>query len=128
MSKLPSGKYQLKSLHEEISLLDRKLAHTQTYETFATVAERTAAEDKLSARRNLLIRKAQQMIEEGIEFSEAERPRSLRPVPEPAAPPAPAVETQMVAQPIPSPYANTALDYHADLEAYKANKSKRKIA
>jgi len=78
MRALPSGKYQLKSLHEEIGLFDRKLAHLQKFETFATEAERNASVDKLSAKRNLLVRKAQLMIDEGIEFSESERPRSLR--------------------------------------------------
>ena len=59
MPTLPSGKYQLKSLHEEIDLFDRKLAHLSKFETFATEAERGVSKDKLSAKRNLLIRRAQ---------------------------------------------------------------------
>lgn len=79
MATLPSGRYQLKSLHEEISLFDRKLAHLHKYETFASEAERDASAGKLSSKRNLLVRKAQQMIDEGVEFHEFERPQSLRP-------------------------------------------------
>ena len=78
MSTQPSGRYLLKSLHEEISLFDRKIAHLEKYETFPSDQERTTAADKLAAKRNLLIRKAQVMIDEGIEFNEIERPKSLR--------------------------------------------------
>src|SRR4051794_37853856 len=98
MSTLPSGKYQLKSLHEEIALFDRKLAHANNYETFPSEAERTAAADKLTAKRSLLIRKAQQMIDEGIEFNELERPKSLRQETE-AATPAPASQVAAPALP-----------------------------
>lgn len=140
MPTLPSGKYQLKSLHEEIDLFDRKLAHLQKYETFPSEAERIASVDKLSARRNLLIKRAQQMIEEGIEFNESERPKSLRPettaVTENAAMPVNEIsvptadsETPVVAigpNPQPSPYAGTALDCQPDLQAY--TKRKRKSA
>src|SRR5947208_2976789 len=65
MATQPSGRYLLKSLHEEISLFDRKIAHLEKYETFPSDQERTTAADKLAAKRNLLIRKAQVMIDEG---------------------------------------------------------------
>ena len=76
---LPSGKYQLKSLHEEIALFDRKLAHAQSFETFSDEDQRNTAVAKLNSKRSLLVRKAQQMIDEGIEFNEVDRPKSLRP-------------------------------------------------
>jgi hypothetical protein len=79
MPTLPSGKYQLKSLHEEIMLFDRKLAHAQGVESYSNEDERSTAVAKLTSKRSLLVRKAQQMIDEGIEFNEIERPKSLRP-------------------------------------------------
>lgn len=78
MSTFPPGKYQLKSLHEEIDLFDRKLAHLLKYEDFPTDAARKAAAGKLSAKRDLLVRKAQRMADDGVEFNESELPKSLR--------------------------------------------------
>jgi hypothetical protein len=136
MPVIPSGKYQLRSLHEEIDLFDRKLAHLKNHETFASEEARSESIDKMTAKRNLLVRKAQQMIEEGIEFKPSELPRSLRPeetsvTPEttPAAPveaAAPVIET--VPKAMPSPYQGTVLDYAEDLENYRKNKNKRKTA
>lgn len=140
MPTLPSGRYQLKSLHEEIALFDRKLAHLHKYETFATEAERNASADKLSVKRNLLIKKAQQMIDEGIEFNELERPQSLRadvekaPAAENALEPAsgsPNLETSSAAvEPDTqlSPYAGTALDVRQEVESYIKGKVKRKAS
>jgi hypothetical protein len=140
MPTLPSGRYQLKSLHEEIALFDRKLAHLHKYETFATDAERSASADKLALKRNLLIKKAQQMIDEGIEFNELERPQSLRAdvetVPKVAtvlqpAPDSPNIETSSVAVELDaqlSPYAGTALDVRQEVESYKKSKVKRKAS
>lgn len=131
MPTIPSGRYQLKSLHEEIDLFDRKLAHLQKYETFATEAERNASLEKLSAKRNLLVRKAQKMIDEGVEFQERERPQSLRPkgekthtdtshpIVEKVAPePAPAAETQSTS------YAGSFFDIQQAVEEYKKNRSR----
>ena len=140
MPTLPSGRYQLKSLHEEISLFDRKLAHLHKYETFATEAERNASEEKLTMRRNLLVKKAQQMIDEGIEFNEQERPQSLRVNGEkaPAAGIAlePASDSRSVeassvpveSEPRVSPYAGTALDVRQEVESYIKSKVKRKAS
>lgn len=138
MPTLPSGRYQLKSLHEEIALFDRKLAHLHKYETFATEAERNASADKLSVKRNLLIKKAQQMIDEGIEFNELERPQSLRAEVEKApavenvsAPDSPNTETSSVAVELDaqlSPYAGTALDVRQEVESYRKSKVKRKAS
>ncbi len=72
------GKYELKSIHEEIGLYDRKLAHTAKYEVFASEAAREAALAKLTAKRALLVRTAQKLVEDGIEFQPSDLPRSLR--------------------------------------------------
>ncbi|QNI36733.1 hypothetical protein [Edaphobacter albus] len=137
MFTVPSGKYQLKSLHEEIALFDRKLAHLQKYEAFATEAERGTAAGKLSAKRNLLVRKAQQMIDEGIEFDEVERPKSLREesdgetTGEASISAAESATWSVVAlrsSSEPSPYLGTSLDSEHGLQAYKKNKAKRKTA
>jgi hypothetical protein len=140
MPTLPSGRYQLKSLHEEIALFDRKLAHLHKYESFATEAERNASADKLAVKRNLLVKKAQQMIDEGIEFNELERPQSLRPDVEKAqtaenalepAPDSPNIETSGAAiEPDSqlSPYAGTALDVRQEVESYRKSKVKRKAS
>lgn len=134
---LTPGKYQLKSLHEDIDLLDRKLAHAQNYETFASDADRDAAMDKLAAKRTLLVRKAQQMIDEGIEFDEVERPRSLRSenvaaVAKPVAAAKPEKTTPNLESPdlesVPSPYAGTSFDYRPELRAYKKGKARQKTA
>jgi len=72
-------KYYLKSLHEEIGLYDRKLAHLAKYETFATEADREAAIGKMSTKREALAKTAQKLVQDGIEFHPSELPRSLRP-------------------------------------------------
>jgi hypothetical protein len=81
-------KYFLKSLHEEIALFDRKLAHLQRYETFPSEKDRNAAAAKMSVKRGQLVTTARKLAEEGIEFQPAELPRSMYPegfvVPEPA--------------------------------------------
>jgi hypothetical protein len=138
MPTIPSGKYQLRSLHEEIALFDRKLAHAQSHESFATEEERSSAVGKLTAKRSLLIRKAQQMIDEGIEFAESERPRSLRSSENITAGQTPVrpVAAQSTTPPEPaavrispeSHFAGTALDYRAEFEDYKSGKAKRKTA
>ncbi|QEE30133.1 hypothetical protein FTW19_20390 [Terriglobus albidus] len=71
-------KYYLKSLHEEIALFDRKLAHLAKYEVFASEAERDAAIGKMETKRATLARTAQKLVEDGIEFHPSELPRSLR--------------------------------------------------
>ena len=77
-------KYYLRTLHEEIGLFDRKLAHLQKYENFASDQERNLAVSKLTTKREQLVRTAREMTEQGIEFKNSEIPRSLRP--EDAAP------------------------------------------
>ena len=71
-------KYYLKTLHEEIDLFDRKLAHMLKYDSFATEAERVASAHKMNAKRELLARTARQLASEGIEFKPSDLPRSFR--------------------------------------------------
>ncbi|QNI33147.1 hypothetical protein H7849_04005 [Alloacidobacterium dinghuense] len=72
-------KYYLKSLHEEIDLYDRKLAHMAKYELFASEAERETAIGKMTAKRATLARTAQKLVEDGVEFHPSDLPRSFRP-------------------------------------------------
>ncbi len=72
-------KYYLKSLHEEIDLYDRKLAHMAKYELFASDAERNAALGKMTTKRATLARTAKKLMEDGIEFQPSDLPRSFRP-------------------------------------------------
>lgn len=75
-------KYYLKSLHEEIDLYDRKLAHTAKYEQFASEVERETTLGKMTTKRALLARTARKLMEDGIEFQSSDLPRSFRPEPE----------------------------------------------
>jgi hypothetical protein len=132
MPTLPSGKYQLKSLHLEIALFDRKVAHARNFEVFADEGRRDAAVAKLNSKRILLVRIAQQMIDEGIEYRQMDRPRSLDPY---------SVGKQGIcsvfceqtteqifatSKPTPSPYAGTVLDYQLSLADYKKRARSRR--
>jgi hypothetical protein len=134
----PHGKYQLRSLHEEIGLFDRKLAHLLKYESFPSEAEREAAAGKLTSKRNLLVRNALQMAKDGVEFSPSELPSSLRPVEVQSVDPAPSsampsleVHREALApkgqdtETQPSPYAGTSLDCRLEVQAYKRTKAKK---
>ena len=127
-------KYYLKTLHEEIGLLDRKLAHLLKYDSFATDKERDAAAAKLSTKRGQLVRTAQEMVSAGIEFKPSEQPRSLapdRPEPSVAQPEAQAVAPEVAVGQghtlqhlIEAGYAGTSLDYRSTLDEYKRNRRK----
>ncbi len=85
-------KYYLRSVHQDIDLLDRKLAHLRKYDTFDSSADRQTAENKINAARELLARTARRLVEEGIAFEESDLPRSFRAAnaaEEPEAAPAP---------------------------------------
>lgn len=73
------NKFFLKSLHEDIDLYDRKLAHMAKYELFASDVERDAALGKMTTKRATLARTAKKLMEEGIEFQPSQLPRSFRP-------------------------------------------------
>jgi hypothetical protein len=69
-----NDKYFLRSLHQEIDLLDRKLAHLDKYVDFANSADREEAEGKLLQKRATLEKKARELASAGVEFSEADLP------------------------------------------------------
>lgn len=75
-------KYFLRSLHEEIDLYDRKLAHIAKYERFASEAERETMLSKMTIKRAVLARKARKLMEDGIDFQTSDLPRSFRTQPE----------------------------------------------
>ncbi len=118
-------KYYLRTLHEEIGLFDRKLAHLLKYDSFASDQDRDTAAAKLAAKREQLVRAARQMADEGVEFKNSEVPRSLR-GDEPEAAPVAAVQ----ATPAPEPPAiagpgrrsaaqtTSVLDFGSEIKAY----------
>ena len=116
----PKDKYYLRSLHEEIGLYDRKIAHLLKYDRFASATERDAAAAKLSSRREVLVRDARQLIGDGIEYKVSELPRSICtpeqlvrretvPLPEKSAPVNPSV-----------PHSQTihVMDFRKEVQAY----------
>lgn len=134
MATAPTGKYYLRSIHEEIALFDRKLAHLEKYETFDTDEKRELAMRKMATKRKSLVTIAQRLVAEGVDFNASELPKSLRPAgseEEPAAPAAqkevpseaPAVMEQSRAHEA-SPYAGTSLDWQASVERYLAKKKR----
>jgi hypothetical protein len=78
MKKVPRDKYFLKSLHQEIDLYDRKLAHLNKYVDFASIADREDAEKRLLAKRAPLVTAAKQLAADGVEFDPLDWPRSFR--------------------------------------------------
>jgi hypothetical protein len=80
----PRDKYFLRSLHQEIDFYDRKLAYLGKYVDFATPADRKEAEKGLLTKRAALQKTARQLAASGVEYNEAELPRSFRAEPDPA--------------------------------------------
>jgi hypothetical protein len=137
MAVAAADKYYLKSIHEEIALFDRKLAHLAKYEKFESDEERTVATRKMTTKRNVLVTTAKRLVAEGVEFNASELPKSLRP----EGAPAEADVTHVVPQDAPakletvtvagqlrthesSPYAGTSLDWQASVERYLAKKKR----
>ncbi len=131
------SKYHLKTLHADIDLYDRRLAHLLKYEVFATEAARAAAARKISLKRDPLAATAKRLAAEGVEFKESELPRSFRPEgvpapiearlpePEPVAPaaaPHNPLENRS-ARRQGSPYAGTSLDWEKSVQHYMQNKA-----
>jgi hypothetical protein len=79
-----TDKYFLRSLHQEIDLYDRKLADLNKYGVFANPADREEAEDRLRKKRAALEKNARELAAAGVEFSEADLPRSFRVQSDPA--------------------------------------------
>jgi hypothetical protein len=138
MSALLQDRYQLKFLHEEIDLFDRKLAHLLRYEEFPCDADRDAAVRRMTAKRELLARAARQMAHDGVAYNASELPRSFRMEQEAgvAESVAPVAATEEPAKPRkaararvhPSPYAGTSLDFEKGLLEYKRKKERRTAA
>jgi hypothetical protein len=80
MAKLapPRDKYFLRSLHQEIDFYDRKIADMEKYVAFPTPEDRQGAKDKLITKRASLEKTAKELAASGVEFKEAELPRSFR--------------------------------------------------
>lgn len=127
------SKYYLKSIHAEIDLYDRRLAHLLKYEVFATDAARAAAARKLSLKRDTLVIIARRLAEEGVEFKPSELPRSFRPegvpaplelaetTPEPeAAQPNPAENRTIRRQG--SSHVGATIDWEKSIQHYMQNK------
>ena len=74
----PRDKYFLRSLHQEIDFYDRKLADLEKYVDFPTPEDRKSAKDKLITKRAGLEKTAKELAASGVEFEEAELPRSFR--------------------------------------------------
>jgi hypothetical protein len=136
MATAPTGKYYLRSVHEEIALFDRKLAHLEKYETFTSDEERDSAARKMATKRKALVTIAQRLVAEGVEFSASELPRSLRPEGSEDVPPAAAAAQVEAPAEVPaaaaqtrahdaSPYAGTSLDWQASVERYLAKKKSK---
>lgn len=140
MPAVPTDKYYLKSVHEEIDLFDRKLAHLLKFEKFNSEEERDLAARKLTVKRNTLVQTALRLAAEGVEFKQNELPRSLRPKEEPgiaAAPtevfagdnggaaevPAVVAESRRTSQQR-TPYSGTALDWQASIRQYVQKRNK----
>jgi hypothetical protein len=122
------SKYYLKSVHAEIDLFDRRLAHLMKYDTFDTDAARAAAARKLTLKREPLVQTAKRLAAEGVEFKDSELPRSFRPEGI-AAPVEEKIEPEAVATTAThaenrsarrqgSPYAGTALDWEKSVAQY----------
>ncbi len=137
MAAVVADKYHLKSIHEEIDLFDRKLAHLMNFEKFDSDADRDLAAQKLTTKRETLVKTARRLAAEGVEFKTSELPRSLRPKDEPVAEAAAVAETSAsVALPeavtlnrgerrqSSTPYAGTSLDWQASVRQYMQKKGK----
>jgi hypothetical protein len=121
------SKYYLKSVHAEIDLFDRRIAHLLKYDTFENDAARAAAARKLALKREPLVLTAKRLAAEGVEFKESELPRSFRPEGLPApveaktpevAPVASVSSENRSARRQGSPYAGTSLDWAQSVNQY----------
>ncbi len=135
MSTIPTieSKYHLKTIHAEIDLFDRRLAHLNKYDVFETEAARAAAARKLNLKRDPLVVTAKRLVAEGVEYKESELPRSFRPDGVPAPVEAKREPEAAAASHNPtenrsarrqgSPYAGTSLDWEKSVQHYMQNKS-----
>ncbi len=128
------SKYYLKSVHAEIDLFDRRLAHLMKYDVFETDAARAAAARKLELKREPLVQTARRLAADGVEFKQSELPRSFRPEGTATAAEAPKAEPEAAVTAAPvenrsvrrqgSPYAGTSLDWEKSVQHYMEKKAK----
>jgi hypothetical protein len=136
MAVVVADKYHLKSIHEEIDLVDRKLAHVLKFEKFDSEVQRETAARKLTTKRGTLIKTATRLAAEGVEFKPSELPRSLRSAEDIAAVEAEAAEPKAEDTEGESPanrsdrrqggskYAGAVLDWQASIARYMEKKNK----
>jgi len=137
MANIVENKYYLKTVHEEIGLFDRKLAHLLKYDVFESDEARDAAARKLTRKRETLVETAKRMAAEGVEFKPSDLPRSIlpegeepviEPVKEVAAEAEPltaaGVGANRSARRQSSVYAGTSLDWEQSVRNYMQNKTK----
>jgi hypothetical protein len=128
------SKYHLKTIHADIDLYDRRLAHLLKFEVFDTEAARAAAARKINLKRDPLVVIAKRLAAEGVEFKLSELPRSFRP--EGEAAPAP-IEAAAAPEPVPTPHnpsenrssrrqgsthASASVDWEKSIQHYMQNK------
>ena len=77
--------YELKDLYQNIDLIDRKIAHSQTWETFASQDALDAHVRKLTTKRAHLIKSALVLTNLGVECDPQYVPRSLSQTARPVA-------------------------------------------
>ena len=78
MKTIPDNKYNLRDLHQEIALTDRKISHAQNVESFENKNDRITAVSKLQDRREVLVTIAEGMAERGVEYNVKDIPPSMK--------------------------------------------------
>jgi hypothetical protein len=136
MANIVENKYYLKTVHEEIALFDRKLAHLLKYEIFESDEARDAAARKLTRKRETLVETAKRLVAEGVEFNASDLPRSIQPEGAEIAAPEPVKEAAVDQTPggaaganrsarrQSSVYAGTSLDWEQSVRNYMQSKAK----
>ena len=139
MANIVENKYYLKTVHEEIGLFDRKLAHLLKYDVFESDAAKEVAVRKLARKRETLVETAKRLAAEGIEFKPSDLPRSILPEgTEPVAEPVKEVAAEAEpgaaaaggaganrsARRQSSVYAGTSLDWEQSVRNYMQSKAK----
>lgn len=85
MTVRPATRLSLRDIHQEIDLYDRKIAHLHNYEAFDSESAKKSALDRLTSKRETLVKAAAEMVANGIEFDPKYLPRSFRTEPAPAS-------------------------------------------
>jgi hypothetical protein len=78
MDTRPPTKYDLRDLHREIDLYDRKIAACESFEKFDSDSARSSSRQKLVTKRERLVKSARLMESQGVEYDPADLPRSFR--------------------------------------------------